>query len=98
MTRTVNKGEDVTLSVSSVNSGYNPLWRRIRNGMVTDSGTGLSINIPSSSEANDGDLYAVIQSGLTISDNHFSMIRLIVRGNQNIYNDLKSNLLPVVIK
>ena len=85
VTKTINKGEDVTLSVSSVNGlGTAPIWRRIRNGVI-DGLRGLpgqntfSITLPSSEVMHD-DLYAVIQSGQPSSDNHFGMIRLIVRG------------------
>ncbi|XP_033636449.1 tyrosine-protein kinase receptor Tie-1-like isoform X3 [Asterias rubens] len=85
VTKTINKGEDVTLLVSSVNGlGTAPIWRRIRNGVI-DGLRGLpgqntfSITLPSSEVRHD-DLYAVIQSGQPTSDNHFGMIRLIVRG------------------
>ncbi|XP_071800226.1 tyrosine-protein kinase receptor Tie-1-like [Asterias amurensis] len=85
VTKTFNKGEDVTLSVSSVNDlGTAPLWRRIRIGTVDDlngvSGQNTLTITLSSMDVMDGDLYAVIQSGVTTGDNHFGMVRLIVRG------------------
>ena len=81
VTRTINSGESVTLSVTSYNNqGTIPLWRRIRNGIVTDvTANGYSATLPSDDVMN-GDVYAVTQSAAVISDNHFSMIRLIVRG------------------
>ncbi len=87
VTKTVNRGEDVTLSVSSVNGlGTSPVWRRIRNGIVGGlySVSGqytYTITLPSL-DVMDGDLYTVIQSSVSVSDNHFGMIRLIVRGKQ----------------
>ncbi|XP_038066559.1 tyrosine-protein kinase receptor Tie-1-like [Patiria miniata] len=82
VTKTINKGEDVTLSVITVNSGGSPIWRQIRNGTVVSDFP--SYNQPSftlpSADAVDGDLYTVIGSDVTLNDNHFSMIRLIVRG------------------
>ena len=80
VTKTINKGEDVTLSVSSVNGGHTPLWRRIRNGNVSyvmSSGNAFTV---SSLDVMDGDLFSVIQSSLSVNDNHFAMIRMIVRG------------------
>ncbi|XP_033636185.1 tyrosine-protein kinase receptor Tie-2-like isoform X2 [Asterias rubens] len=85
VTKTINKGEDVTLSVSSVNGlGTGPVWRRIRNGIVDDlnsvSGQNTLTITLSSVDVMDGDLFAVVQTGVTTRDNHFGMIRLIVRG------------------
>ena len=87
VTKTVNKGEDVTLSVSSVNGlGTGPIWRRIRNGVVNNlsgvSGQNTLTITLSSVDVMDGDLFAVVQTGVTTRDNHFGMIRLIVRGKQ----------------
>ncbi|XP_071800048.1 uncharacterized protein [Asterias amurensis] len=85
VTKTVNKGEDVTLSIGSVNGlGTFPLWRRIRNGVVDNlssvSGQNTLTITLSSVDVMHGDLFAVIQSDVTTRDNHFGMIRLIVRG------------------
>ena len=83
VTKTANKGESITLSVTSVNGlGTFPIWRRISNGVPTnlDSFSGQYTMTVSPSEAIDGDLYAVIQSGVRLNDNHFGIIRLIVRG------------------
>ena len=87
MTKTINKGEDVTLLVSSVNGlGTAPIWRRIRNGIIDDlssvSGQNTLTITLSSFDVMDGDLFAVVQSGVNLIDNHFGMIRLIVRGKQ----------------
>ncbi|XP_038066558.1 tyrosine-protein kinase receptor Tie-1-like [Patiria miniata] len=82
VTKTINKEEDVTLSVITVNSGGSPLWHRIRNGTVTSNFPNFnqaSFTLPST-DAVDGDLYTVVGSVVTLTDNHFSMIRLIVRG------------------
>ncbi|XP_038066564.1 tyrosine-protein kinase receptor Tie-1-like [Patiria miniata] len=81
VTKTINKGENVTLSVIKANSGGFPLWRRTRNGTVNANLTNsnqASFTVPST-DADDGDLYTVIGSAVTLTDNHFSMIRLIVR-------------------
>ncbi|XP_038066562.1 angiopoietin-1 receptor-like [Patiria miniata] len=81
VTKTVNKGEDVTLSVITVNSGGSPLWRRTRNGAVNATlpiANQASFTLPTT-DVDDGDLYTVIGSAVTLADNHFSMIRLIVR-------------------
>ena len=80
VTKTINKGEGVTLSVSSVNGGHTPLWRRIRNGIVSEFTSIQNALTVSSSDVMDGDLFAVIQSSLSVNDNHFAMIRMIVRG------------------
>ncbi|XP_071800225.1 angiopoietin-1 receptor-like isoform X2 [Asterias amurensis] len=85
VTKTFNKGEDVTLSVSSVNGlGTGPIWRRIRNGYVNDlnsvSGQNTLTITLSSVDVMHGDLFAVIQSGVSVIDNHFGMIRIIVGG------------------
>ncbi|XP_022111576.1 angiopoietin-1 receptor-like isoform X3 [Acanthaster planci] len=82
VTRTIMTGDDVTLSVVKVNSDSSPFWRRTRNGII-----GLNLTnqyqldfVMSSADAVHGDLYTVIGIGVTLMDNHFSMIRLIVRG------------------
>ncbi|XP_022109426.1 angiopoietin-1 receptor-like [Acanthaster planci] len=83
VTRTINKGEGVTLMIDSVDSGSYPLWHRIRQGAVTELYTDNDMNmyditIPSSM-VSDGDLYATFQHAFSVNDNHFSLIRLIVR-------------------
>ncbi|XP_022109446.1 uncharacterized protein LOC110989392 isoform X2 [Acanthaster planci] len=81
VTRTVNKGENVTLSVIPVNSGGTPLWRRTNDGVVDFmSASGLDTLTVSSADVVHGDLYTVIASAVGLENNHFSMIRLIVRG------------------
>ncbi|XP_038066659.1 tyrosine-protein kinase receptor Tie-1-like [Patiria miniata] len=84
-TKTINKGESVVLSVATVsyngNSGSYHRWARIRNGassylMSYDDQSSITI---APSEARHGDLYAVIKRTVSLSDNHFGMIRLIVR-------------------
>ncbi|XP_038066572.1 angiopoietin-1 receptor-like [Patiria miniata] len=82
VTKTVNIREDVTLSVIQAISGGSPLWRRTRNGTVNanlPNSNRASFTVPST-DAVDGDLYTVIGNTDTLADNHFSMIRLIVRG------------------
>ncbi|XP_038066573.1 tyrosine-protein kinase receptor Tie-2-like [Patiria miniata] len=82
VTKTINKGEDVTLAVITVIPGSSPQWYRTRNGTATSdfpNYTQANFTLPSA-DAVDGDLYAVIASSIALADNHFSMIRLIVRG------------------
>ncbi|XP_038066576.1 tyrosine-protein kinase receptor Tie-1-like [Patiria miniata] len=82
VTKMVNKGDSVTLSVNRVISGGSPNWRRTRNGVLNNTlpnANQYSFTVPSTDTVH-GDLYTVVASGTALSDNHFSMIRLIVRG------------------
>ncbi|XP_022111586.1 receptor-type tyrosine-protein phosphatase mu-like, partial [Acanthaster planci] len=82
VTKTINKGEDVTLMIDSVNSSTRPLWHRNNNRTAVrlHAYDGMyNITIPSGN-ISDGDLYATIENLLSVNDNHFSLIRLIVRG------------------
>ncbi|XP_038066556.1 tyrosine-protein kinase receptor Tie-1-like [Patiria miniata] len=82
VTKTVNKGENVTLTVTQVGSGGLPLWRRTRNGVLNytyPDARQSSIKVPPR-ETVDGDLYTAVADPFDVSDNHFSMTRLIVRG------------------
>ncbi|XP_038066655.1 angiopoietin-1 receptor-like [Patiria miniata] len=84
LTKTISKGENVTLSVQSYRASttYYASWRRIRDGVVTnltDYDRMSTITIPPS-QAKHGDVYAVVDSRYSLSDNKFTLIRLIVRG------------------
>ncbi|XP_038066657.1 uncharacterized protein LOC119736716 [Patiria miniata] len=85
LTKTINKGENVTLYVQSFYAWRKKYasWRRIRDGVVTNLSNydGMeTITIPSS-QAKHGDVYAVVDSReFSLSDNKFALIRLIVRG------------------
>ena len=81
LTKTISRGENASLSVRR-RSGYNPQWRRISDGIVTNltAYDGMdTITIPPD-QAKHGDVYAVVQSSQALGDNKFTLIRLIVRG------------------
>ncbi|XP_038069293.1 tyrosine-protein kinase receptor Tie-2-like [Patiria miniata] len=84
LTKTINKGEYATLFVEKRRSGSTRYasWYRISHGVATNSTEyyGLTaVTIPPS-QAKHGDVYAVVDSTDSLSDNKFTLIRLIVRG------------------
>ncbi|XP_038066656.1 uncharacterized protein LOC119736715 [Patiria miniata] len=83
LTKTINTGENATLSVQN-RRGWtsHASWRRISDGVATNltdyDGMG-TITIPAS-QAKHGDVYVVLSSRYSLRDNKFSLFRLIVRG------------------
>ncbi|XP_038066567.1 tyrosine-protein kinase receptor Tie-1-like [Patiria miniata] len=80
VTKTINKGENATLAVISANNGSSPVWHRNNEGILLDlDPTRYEIQL-TADEVADGDLFVVTDRDAPLDDNHFGMIRLIVRG------------------
>ncbi|XP_022100269.1 tyrosine-protein kinase receptor Tie-1-like isoform X2 [Acanthaster planci] len=81
VTKTVNKGENVTLAVIPANNGSLPLWHRFTYvGSRSNLASMQYVIQLSSGMVADGDFFVVTERDAALDDNHFGMIRLIIRG------------------